>query len=35
MNVGKVLEESVSKFGDKVAIIFEDEKVSFRELDRL
>jgi long-chain acyl-CoA synthetase len=35
MNVGKVLEESVSKFGDRVAIIFEDEKVSFRELDRL
>jgi len=35
MNVGKVLEESVRKFGDKVAIIFEDEKVSFRELDRL
>ena len=35
MNVGKVLEESVAKFEDKVAIIFEDEKVSFRELDRL
>ncbi|MFQ5867946.1 MAG: class I adenylate-forming enzyme family protein [bacterium] len=35
MNVGKVLEESVGKFGDKVALTFEDEKVSFRELDRL
>jgi len=35
MNVGKVLEESVAKFGDKVALFFEDEKVSFRELDRL
>ncbi len=35
MNVGKVLEESVARFKDKVAIIFEDEKVSFRELDRL
>ncbi|MDH5662035.1 MAG: AMP-binding protein, partial [Elusimicrobiota bacterium] len=35
MNVGKVLEESVPRFKDKVAIIFEDEKVSFRELDRL
>jgi len=35
MNVGKVLQESVAKFKDKVAIIFEDEKVSFRELDRL
>jgi len=35
MNVGKVLEESVAKFEDKVALFFEDEKVSFRELDRL
>jgi len=35
MNVGKVLEESVVKFGDRVALFFEDEKVSFRELDRL
>ena len=35
MNVGKVLEESVARFKDKVAIIFEDEKVSFREIDRL
>ncbi len=35
MNVGKVLEESVARFEDKVAIIFEDEKLSFRELDRL
>jgi len=35
MNVGKILEESVVKFGDKVALVFEDEKVSFRELDRL
>jgi len=35
MNVGKVLEESVVKFGDKVALFFEDERVSFRELDRL
>lgn len=35
MNVGKVLEESVVKFGDKVALFFEDEKITFRELDRL
>ncbi len=35
MNVGKVLEESSARFKDKVAIIFEDEKLSFRELDRL
>jgi len=35
MNVGKILEESVSKFGDKVALFFEDERISFRELDRL
>ncbi len=35
MNVGKILEKSVGRFGDKVAIIFEDEKVAFRELDRL
>jgi len=35
MNVGKVVEESVVKFGDKVALFFENEKVTFRELDRL
>jgi long-chain acyl-CoA synthetase len=35
MNVGKVLEESVAKFEDKVALLFEDERISFRELDRL
>ena len=35
MNVGKVLEESVAKFGDRVALFFEDEKVSFPELNRL
>jgi acyl-CoA synthetase (AMP-forming)/AMP-acid ligase II len=35
MNVGKVLEESVAKFGDRVALFFENEKISFRELDRL
>jgi len=35
MNVGKVLQESVARFGDKVALLFEDERISFRELDRL
>ena len=35
MNVGKILEESVAKFGDRVALFFEDEKVTFRELNRL
>ena len=35
MNVGKILEESVAKFEDKVALLFEDERISFRELDRL
>jgi long-chain acyl-CoA synthetase len=35
MNVGKVLEESVVKFGDRVALLFEDEKVTFGELNRL
>ena len=35
MNVGKVLEESVGRFRDRVALFFEDEKVTFRELDRL
>ena len=35
MNVGKILEESVSKFEDKVALFFEDERISFRELGRL
>jgi len=35
MNVGKVLEQSVSRFGDKVALFFEDEKLNFRELNRL
>jgi long-chain acyl-CoA synthetase len=35
MNVGKVLEESVAKFGDRVALFFENEKISFRELGRL
>jgi len=35
MNVGKVLEESVAKFGDKVALFFEEDKVTFRELGRL
>jgi len=35
MNVGKVLEESVGRFRDRVALFFEDEKVTFRELNRL
>jgi len=35
MNVGKVLEESVRRFGDKIALFFEDEELTFRELDRL
>jgi len=35
MNVGRVLEESVNRFGDRVALFFEDEKITFRKLNRL
>lgn len=35
MNIGKALEESVKKYGDKIAIIYEDVKLSFKETDRL
>lgn len=35
MNVGKMLEESAKKYGDKTAFIFADEKISFSGTDRL
>ncbi|NIM03426.1 AMP-binding protein [bacterium] len=35
MNVGEILEESVARFGEKVAVVFENEKVTFPQLDRL
>jgi len=35
MNVGKVLEESVGRFEDKIALFFEDEELTFRELNHL
>ncbi len=35
MNVGKVLEESVGRFKDRVALFFEDEKLTFRQLNHL